>query len=88
MKIARPEASLDHVLSALERELIDATDEEVLAAAAELGMNPSMKGSAAFVGIKSPRVVRSAPMDDFLSDTDRRALRARRRAKRETPPST
>jgi hypothetical protein len=86
MKIAHPEASLDHVLLALERELIDATDEEVLAAAAELGMNPSMKGSAAFIGVKSPLVMRKAPMDDFLSDTDMTALLlAWRRAKRETP---
>jgi hypothetical protein len=56
MKARRPEASLEHVLATLERELIDATDEEVLAAAAELGMNPSMKGSAAFVGVKSPLI--------------------------------
>jgi hypothetical protein len=56
MKTRRPEVSLEHVLATLERELIDATDEEVLAAAAELGMNPSMKGSAAFVGVKSPLI--------------------------------
>lgn len=54
MKTRRPEVSLEQILAALERELIDATDEEVLAAAAELGMNPSMKGSAAFLGVKSP----------------------------------
>ncbi len=56
MKTRRPEISLEHVLTALERELIDATDDEVLAAAAELGMNPSMKGSAAFLGVNSPLV--------------------------------
>lgn len=56
MKIRRPEVSLEQVLAALERELLDATDEEVLAAAAELGMNPSMKGSAAFLGVKSPLI--------------------------------
>jgi hypothetical protein len=56
MKTRRPEASLEHVLATLERELIDATDEEVLAAAAELGMDPSMKGSAAFMGVKSPLI--------------------------------
>ena len=54
MNTRRPELSLEQVLAALERELINATDEEVLAAAAELGMNPSMKGSAAFLGVKSP----------------------------------
>jgi hypothetical protein len=52
----KPDVSLESLLTALERELIGATDEEVLAAAAELGMNPSMKGSAAFVGVKSPLI--------------------------------
>lgn len=56
MNTRRPDVSLEQVLAALERELIDASDEEVLAAAAELGMNPSMKGSAAFLGVKSPLI--------------------------------
>ncbi len=56
MNTRRPDVSLEQVLAALERELIDTTDEEVLAAAAELGMNPSMKGSAAFFGVKSPLI--------------------------------
>lgn len=42
---------LEHLLAALERELIEATDEEILEAARDLGMNPAMKGSAAFFGI-------------------------------------
>ena len=41
----------ERLLAALERELIDATDEEILEAAKDLGMNPQMKGSAAFFGI-------------------------------------
>ena len=41
----------ERLLAALEQELSAATDEEILAAAAELGMNPAMKGSAAFFGI-------------------------------------
>jgi len=41
----------ERLLAALERELIEATDEEILEAAGELGMNPAMKGSAAFFGI-------------------------------------
>ena len=49
-----PEARLTRVLEALERELIDASDEEILAAAMELGMNPKMKGSALFAGLKYP----------------------------------
>jgi hypothetical protein len=54
MKARRPEVSFEHAVAALERELLEATDEEVFAAAAELGMNPSIKGSAAFFGVKSP----------------------------------
>ena len=70
MKTHRPEMSLEHVLSALERELIAATDEEVLAAAAELGMNPSMKGSAAFMGVKSPLVRLHVPEDLRAEEPD------------------
>jgi hypothetical protein len=41
----------EQLLAALEQELIEATDEEILAAASDLGMNPAMKGSAAFFGV-------------------------------------
>lgn len=39
------------LLTALERELIESTDEEILEAASDLGMNPAIKGSAAFFGV-------------------------------------
>lgn len=48
------EARLARILQALEQELLDASDEEILAAAAELGMNPKMKGSALYAGLKYP----------------------------------
>jgi hypothetical protein len=51
MKTTRPDSVLERLLVALETELLQATDEEVLAAAHELGMNPAMKGSAAFFGV-------------------------------------
>jgi hypothetical protein len=51
MKTIRPDLALERLLLALERDLTDATDEEVLAAARELGMDPAMKGSAAFFGV-------------------------------------
>lgn len=41
----------EQLLAALEQELIAATDEEILEAAGDLGMNPAMKGSAAFFGV-------------------------------------
>jgi hypothetical protein len=44
-------ARFERLLVALERELIEATDEEILQAASDLGMNPAMKGSAAFFGV-------------------------------------
>lgn len=42
---------LDRVLCALEREILEATDEEVRQAAADLGIDPDMKGSIAWVGV-------------------------------------
>jgi hypothetical protein len=49
-----PEAALDRILESFERELIHASDHEIMAAANELGMNPAMQGSAAFLGLKYP----------------------------------
>jgi len=43
--------TLLRTLDALERELLDASDAEVLAAAAELQLKPGMKGSIALVGV-------------------------------------
>ena len=53
MIATRPEAVLTRVLCALEQELVEATDEEIEQAAADLGMNVRMKGSAAFFGVHS-----------------------------------
>ena len=49
---AAPAWVLTRMLEALESELIEASDEEVLEAARALGMNPGMRGSAAFAGLK------------------------------------
>jgi hypothetical protein len=49
-----PETALERVLEALERELVEATEEEILAAAHDLGMKPEMQGSAAFLGLRYP----------------------------------
>jgi hypothetical protein len=50
-KAEQLEERLDGLLDALEQELTEATDEEILAAAGDLGMDPAMKGSAAFFGV-------------------------------------
>ncbi|MGH8201173.1 MAG: hypothetical protein ACREVO_12570 [Steroidobacteraceae bacterium] len=51
----------ERLLAALEQELIAATDEEILEAASDLGMNPAMKGSAAFFGVTVDLRAKSAP---------------------------
>jgi hypothetical protein len=62
-----PEAALARIVSALGQELLDASDEEILAAAKDLGMNPGMKGSAAFLGLK---YLRHAPPEWWLEGFD------------------
>ena len=52
MNKAMPQTRLERILNALAAELAAATDEEVLAAADDLGMKPSMKGTVAFIGLK------------------------------------
>ena len=44
--------ALERVLEALAPELIASTDEEILEAAKDLGMDPTMQRSAAFAGLK------------------------------------
>jgi hypothetical protein len=45
---------LTRILDDLDQELVDASDEDVMQAAADLGMNPKMKGSAAYLGVCYP----------------------------------
>ena len=47
-----PEVALNRVLAGLEKELAEASDEEISQAAEDLGMNLKMRGSAAFIGVK------------------------------------
>jgi hypothetical protein len=86
MKTTNPERRLERLLVALERDLLDATDEEILAAARELGMNPAMKGSAAFFGVTRLARVQSLPEKSLRG---KHGPIARRRApKDDAPPST
>jgi len=52
---AWPELTLERILDGLEQELIAASDQEIQDAARTLGMNPAMKGSAAFIGLRYSR---------------------------------
>jgi hypothetical protein len=72
LALNRPEAALAGVLDALEQELIDASDEEILEAARDLGMNPMMKGSAAFLGLQFGV---SARCSDFFDEESVRRIR-------------
>jgi hypothetical protein len=67
LTITEPQAALDRVLDALARELIDVSEDEILAAAQELGMNPMMKGSAAFLGLRIPPIADLADWAEFFS---------------------
>ncbi|HEV2704220.1 MAG TPA: hypothetical protein VGV09_21525 [Steroidobacteraceae bacterium] len=55
----RPDVGLERLIHGLELELLEAADEEFMAGAKDLGMNPEMKGSAAFIGVKdlSPQLL-------------------------------
>lgn len=61
---AFPETALERILDALERELVAASDADVLEAADDLGMKPQMKGSAAFLGLRYPSALHRA--EDFF----------------------
>jgi len=54
MGAMRRAATLERVLDALGQELVKSSDEELLQAAMDLGMDVTSKGSAAFIGIKYP----------------------------------
>jgi hypothetical protein len=88
MKTTHTDSALERLLLALEQELLDATDEEVFAAARELGMNPSMKGSSAFFGVTIlvRPMVTSRPRPWILTaDDEPSTKRPRRRPKGDTP---
>ena len=54
MTVLRSVAAFERVLEDLAQELIESTDEELLEAARDLGMDPTMRESAAFAGVKYP----------------------------------
>lgn len=79
MKRIAPETALERVLESLEAELLEASDEEILQAAKDLGQNPMMKGSVAFIGITFPS---RAKLGDFF---DLEALQRMRSALYQEP---
>ena len=78
VKSVSPEVVLTRVLEGLEPELVNATDEDITQAARDLGMDLSMKGSAAFLGLKPP--FKLSPSEFFdLAGLDAQQLEALRR---------
>ena len=75
----------ERLLAALERELIEATDQEILEAASDLGMTPAMKGSAAFFGIATIPPLPLRPMDSLQSWESADWFGIRRRFKDDPP---
>lgn len=76
---SRSELALERVLLGLERELVNAADDDIIAAAADLGMDVTMKGSAAFLGVlhSLPRRVEDIFEPDGWSAVDAHLLRGR-----------
>jgi hypothetical protein len=79
-----PAAALGRILDQLDRELIEASDEDILEAARDLGMNPMMKGSAAFLGLHVPAMAQFA---DFF-DRDALSLLSVRSARQTIAPQS
>jgi hypothetical protein len=67
LRAALPEASLTRILVSFEQELLAASDEEIMQAAKELGMDPAMEGSAAFFGVTRPFGVSHLDMHSLVS---------------------
>lgn len=82
VKVPSPELALSRVLDGLGQELIDATDEEVLEAARDLGMDYTTRGSAAFAGLKYPAKPQLADFFEIESAAERIGTNARALPKR------
>ena len=91
MNTLRPERSFEDLLASLERDLLDASDEEILAVANELGIKPEMKGSIALFGVavavrfKDPR---KSPRRQSRSESSATRARSRRGPKGDASSST
>jgi hypothetical protein len=85
MTLLWPETALTRLLEALEQELLQASDGEIMTVAKELGMNPAMKGSAAFADIKYAVALQRADIYDVgawrgaLTDSEQGAFASRTR---------
>jgi hypothetical protein len=94
LTLTTPAAALGRILDQLDRELIDASDEDIMEAARDLGMNPMMKGSAAFLGLQffslaeffDSDALRSALLERAAQNAAASQLVSKRTARRKNPP--
>jgi hypothetical protein len=84
VKKGSPDLALTHILDAFARELIDVSDEEILEAAKDLGMDPRTRTSAAFAGVIYP--ARPQLSDFFDMDPRKRLQSAGERIATDPPP--
>lgn len=92
MIVTRPEIGFERLLVALGQNLIDMSDEELLAMVNELGIKPGMKGSIALYGVTFAVRVKThheqaVSRGKKLSITPA-TVRGRRRPKADTPSSS
>lgn len=100
MKTTRAELGFERLLTALERDLLEATDQEIAVVARELGIEPGMKGSLALFGITSAVRLRKFSAVQLIERSggsgrqgsgtkhQRSAKAPRRRPKGDAPSST
>jgi hypothetical protein len=93
MTTRRPELGFERLLAALGQDLLDATDEEILDVANELGQKPAMRGSMALLGVTfairlKDQHEQSAQQTKETSTGATAIRHSRRRPKGDTPSST
>jgi hypothetical protein len=79
VRVALPEVVLTRILEAFGQELIDASDEEIVEAAKDLGMDLYMKGSVAFAGLTFPSRLQVSDFFDLEAIKDHVGRKARER---------
>ena len=79
IKVTPSETVLDRILEAFGQELINTSDEEIIEAAKDLGMDLQMKESAAFAGITFPAKPQLSDFFDLEVIKSRTPVPARRK---------
>lgn len=65
VKRVSPNVALTRLLDALEQDLREVSDEEIVEVAKDLGMDPTMRESAAFLGVTYPAIPQLSDFFEF-----------------------